>query len=235
MTTRASRGRMVALCGIDGSGKTTQARLLAERAAGEGLTVQTVSFPRYGQGIFAELIERYLRGEFAPRAADVSPRLAALPYALDRWQAAPRLRQWLAEGAFVICNRYVAANMAHQGSKLPGEDDRAAFYAWVAQLEYGALALPRPDMQILLDVPPGVATGLVKGRDEEVGQTVGGDIHESDGGYLEATALAYREVATRTDGPWAAIDCVRDGRLMPPDQVAERVWAAVCEAVPGIL
>ena len=227
MAGEPTRGRMIALCGIDGSGKTTQTRLLAERAAHEGLAVQTVSFPRYGQGLFADLIERYLRGEFAPRAADVSPRLAALPYALDRWQAAPRLRQWLADGALVLCNRYVAANMAHQGSKLPGAGERAAFYAWIDEMEYGALGLPRPDVQVLLDVPPAVASGLVHGRDKQAGQTVGGDIHEADGGYLEATALAYREVAAGTTGPWVTVECVESGRLMAPEQVAARIWAAV--------
>jgi dTMP kinase len=235
MTEQARRGRLVALCGVDGSGKTTQVRLLAERAAREGCTVQTVSFPRYGEGMFADLIERYLRGEFAPRAADVDPRLAALPYALDRWQAAPALRRWLADGALVVCNRYVAANMAHQGSKLARERDRAAFYGWVAELEYEILGLPRPDVQVLLDLPPAVAAGLLAGRNERAGQTVDGDIHEADAGYLEATARAYREVAAHTAGPWRTVHCMEGGRLMPPEQVAGEVWTVVCDIASDIL
>jgi len=235
MTAHATHGRMIALCGIDGSGKATQTRLLARRAERESLTVRTISFPRYGQGFFAEVAERYLRGEFARRAGDVDPRLAALPYALDRWQAAPELRQWLAAGSLVLCNRYVAANMAHQGSKLSSAEERAAFYRWVAELEYDVLALPRPDVQVLLSVPAPVAAGLVRGRDEQAGQTVGGDIHEGDPQYLEATARAYREVAAHTAGPWATVECVEAGRLMAPERVAERVWAAVRDVACGII
>ncbi|NLW50881.1 MAG: thymidylate kinase [Candidatus Brocadiaceae bacterium] len=235
MNGQTHAGRMVVFCGIDGSGKATQTRLLAERAEAAGRRVHTISFPRYGQGLFANLIESYLRGDFAPRAADVDPRLAALPYAMDRWQAAPQLRRWLAEDALVICNRYTAANMAHQGAKLPRAEDRAAFYRWVADLEYDALGLPRPDAQILLDLPPGVAAGLVRGRDRQAGQTVQGDIHEADAGYLQATARAYAEVAAGTPGPWLAVQCVRDGRLLSPDLIAEHVRASLLRAVPGIL
>ena len=212
----AAKGRLVALCGIDGSGKATQADLLARRASAEGLAVRSVSFPRYGQGFFAELIERYLRGEFARRAEDVSPYLAALPYALDRWQAAPELRRWLEEGALVICNRYVPANMAHQGAKLPEAEARRGFYRWVEDLEYGTLGLPRPHLQALLDVPPRVAAGLVRRRDGADGQTVAGDIHEADAAHLEATAAAYREMAARGAADWAVVHCVEAGQMLAP-------------------
>jgi dTMP kinase len=224
-----SSGRLVAICGIDGSGKTTQSELLAERVRSEGLRLREVSFPRYGQGFFADLIERYLRGDFAARASDVSPYLASLPYALDRWQASGDLHEWLAAGDFVLCNRYVPANMAHQGSKLPDADARRGFFEWVARLEYEALALPRPDLQVLLDVPPQVATGLMTGRSARTQSLESGDIHEQDAGHLEATAQAYRELAALgAGGRWAVVECCAEGAMKPPEQIADLVWAEVC-------
>ena len=219
------QGKLIALCGIDASGKATQTDLLSRRVEAAGFSVRQVSFPRYGEGFFADLIERYLRGEFARRAGDVSPFLAALPYACDRWQAAPLLRQWLGEGHVVLCNRYVAANLAHQGSKLASAAERAEFFAWDCRLEYEVLALPRPDLQVLLEVPMETAVRLRRERDARQGLAEGHDIHEADTAYLEATAAAYRQVAAETPGPWAVVQCAEGGRLLAPERIAELVWA----------
>ncbi len=224
-------GKLIALEGIDASGKATQTALLRERVEAAGLSVRTVSFPRYGEGFFAELIERYLRGEFARRAGDVSPFLAALPYACDRWQAAPMLREWLGEGHVVLCNRYVAANLAHQGSKLADAAERLAFYDWDLRLEHEVLALPRPDLQVLLEAPTDVAVALRRERDAREGRAEGGDIHEADAAYLRATAGAYREVADRTPGPWAIVQCAEGGRMLPPDRISDAVWDAARRVV----
>jgi len=221
------KGRLVAVCGIDGSGKTTQTRLLADRAESEGLSVRTVSFPRYGEGFFAELIERYLRGEFAARAGEVSPYLAALPYACDRWEVASKLREWLSQGLLVVCNRYVPANMAHQGAKLAAAAEREAFYEWVRRLEYGLLGLPEPDLHVLLDVPVRTAAGLLGSREADARVPASHDIHERDLAYLEATSRAYHEVAARRAPSWAVVRCAPDGAMLPPEKIAEDVWAAV--------
>jgi dTMP kinase len=225
-------GRLVAVCGIDGSGKTTQAELLAARVRESGLRLREVSFPRYGQGFFADLIERYLRGDFAARAADVSPYLAALPYALDRWQASADLRAWREAGDFVLCNRYVPANMAHQGSKLVEVGERKRFFEWVERLEFEVLGLPRPDLQVLLSVAPQVAVGLMSGRSARTEALEAGDIHEQDMAHLEGTARAYAELAgLGAGGRWAVVECCRDGAMRPPEEVAELVWAEVAAVV----
>jgi len=225
--TSGRKGRLIAICGIDGSGKATQSELLAKRAEAEGYPVKHISFPRYGESLFADLVERYLRGEFAARASDVNPYLAALPYALDRWQAAPMLREWLAQGHLTICNRYVAANMAHQGSKLASAAQRRAFFNWVAELEYGVLKLPEPDLHVLLDMPPALAAKLARARKGAAGPPPDRDIHEQDIAYLEATARAYLEIAGEEPGRWAIIECARgDGALQRQD-IAERLWAEV--------
>jgi dTMP kinase len=225
--TTTPEGRLIAICGIDGSGKTTQTDLLADRVKAEGHRVRPISFPRYGEGFFADLIERYLSGEFAPRAGEVSPYLAALPYACDRWEAASRVREWLGEGSVVVCNRYVPANMAHQGSKMDSSGERGAFYEWVEALEYGVFDLPRPDLHVLLEMPVEVAMCLVRGRGETERLPAGRDIHESDADHLERTASAYREIAARSQDAWAVISCAEGGAALAPSEIADRVWAKV--------
>jgi dTMP kinase len=220
-------GALVALCGIDGSGKTTQAELLRRRAESEGLSVREMSFPRYGQGFFADLIERYLQGEFARNAADVSPYLASLPYACDRQQAAPQLRAWRQEGALVICNRYVPANMAHQGSKLPAGPQREAFLQWVQELEYDVFGIPRPDLHVLLDVPPRVSARLARARAQARGQAGAVDIHERDMDHLTSTAAVYRALAQADPARWVVVPCTDNDALLPPETIAETLWSAV--------
>lgn len=220
-------GRLIAVCGIDASGKTTQVDLLAARLQSEGFTPRVMSFPRYGEGFFGDLIQRYLRGEFAANAADVSPYLASLPYACDRWEAAPRLREWLDASCTVLCNRYVPANLAHQGSKMATAAEREAFRQWDERLEYDVFRLPRPDLHILLDVAPEAAARLVRQRNAANGTPDGTDIHERDIAHLEATAAAYREIAASGAGRWAVIRCVDDGELLPRETIADSVWAEV--------
>ncbi len=230
-TPERQRGRLIAICGIDGSGKTTQTALLSDRARAEGFSVEQVSFPRYGEGFFAELIERYLRGEFAASAAEVSPYLASLPYACDRWEAAPRLREWLAAGRLVLCNRYVPANLAHQGSKVPPGEQQGAFFEWVERLEYGVFALPRPDLHVLLDMDPVHAAELLTRRSRPSGPSREQDIHERDMGHLKATARTYRELARRAPEQWAVIPCAEGGSVRPPTRIADAVWAAVSQVL----
>jgi dTMP kinase len=218
---------LICICGIDGSGKATQTALLESRAVSEGWQVETVSFPRYGEGFFAGVIERYLRGEFAESAGDVSPYLASLAYAGDRWEAAPRLRSWLGDGRLVLCNRYVPANLAHQGAKIADAGERAGFYDWDEEMEYGVYGIPRPDLQVLLDIPAEVSAELVRRRDRANGREAGHDIHERDLPYLARTAAAYRELARRRPDGWAVVACTEGGSLQPPDAIAHLVWEAV--------
>ena len=87
--------------GVDGSGKATQAKLLLERLRREGFRVGYLDFPRYGVGFFGDLVARYLKGEFGPSSA-VSPYLASLMYAGDRWEARDLLKRWLDAGYVVV-------------------------------------------------------------------------------------------------------------------------------------
>lgn len=228
--TMPGKGRLVAICGIDGSGKTVQCELLCRRACAAGRRVETMEFPRYGQGFFADLAARYLRGEFAKDPALVSPYLAALPFACDRWQAAPMLRAWLEQGALVVCNRYVAANLAHQGAKIGSPAGRQEFARWIEDLEYGIFALPRPDLNVWLDMPPEIAAHLVSGKGEREYLQQNEDIHETNSAHLKATREVYRELA-EGGADWSTVTCARGGRPLPPEEIAESIWRGVSRAL----
>ncbi len=124
---------LVVIEGIDGSGKNTQTGLLLEAVRARGLRAETFSFPRYTEGPFAQAIADYLNGRFGP-ASQVPPRLAALLYAGDRFAAKAELEAALGAADVVVCDRYVASNLAHQGAKLP-QAERPAFVRWVCDLD----------------------------------------------------------------------------------------------------
>src|SRR4051794_14665998 len=217
-------GRLLALEGIDGSGKGTQAALLAERARAEGRTVATLSFPTYDGNPFADAIADYLNGAFGT-ADEVHPELAALLYAADRFHARPRLVDALAAHDLVVCDRYVASNAAHQGAKLQGED-RTRLLDWLDAVEYGEFALPRPDVVVLLDTPVAVARTLVSRKGSREYTTLEADIHEGDAEHTRATREVYLELAER--GSWRVVSTATDdGELREVDAIAEEIWESV--------
>ena len=210
--------------GIDGSGKGTQAALLAERARSDGRSVSAFSFPTYDGNPFAEAIAGYLNGEFGA-ADEVHPELAALLYAADRFHARAGLVHALESHDLVVCDRYVASNAAHQGAKLHG-DERRRLLDWLEVVEYGEFALPRPDLVILLDTPVHVARTLVSRKGERGYTTLEADIHEADVAHTAATREVYLELAER--GNWRIVlTATDDGELRDVDEIANEIWEAV--------
>src|ERR1700693_2293629 len=98
----ASRGKLIALEGIDGSGKLTQLDLLAREIDARGLATFRISFPRY-ESFFGKLVGRYLNGEFGALDA-VDPHLSALLYAGDRLEANPEIETALSSGKVVLAD-----------------------------------------------------------------------------------------------------------------------------------
>jgi dTMP kinase len=215
---------LLALEGIDGSGKGTQAALLADRARAAGRTAATLSFPTYDGNPFAEAIAGYLNGEFGAAGA-VHPELASLLYAADRFHARGRLVDAIAAHDLVICDRYVASNAAHQGAKLQGEE-RRRLLDWLAAVEYGEFALPRPDLVVLLDTPVAVAQTLVGRKGARGYTTLVADIHEADAAHITATREVYLELAEREN--WRVVlTAGEDGALRDVDEIADEIWESL--------
>ena len=215
--------------GIDGSGKGTQAARLAERAAKQGRSVATFSFPLYDDNPFSRAIGRYLNGELGV-LDDIDPTLSALLYACDRIHARPALVRAVEECDLVVCDRYVASNLAHQGSQLKGEE-RERFLDWLLEVEYGELELPRPGLVVLLDAPQTLARELVARKSARSYTELEADILESDAAHGEAAREIYLELARREG--WRVVGTARDdGAVRSVEEIAAEIWATVEPLLP---
>jgi dTMP kinase len=222
-------GLLLAIEGIDGSGKGTQAARLAETATARGHRVSTFSFPLYDENPFSRAIADYLNGAFGG-ADEVHPELAGLLYACDRWHARPRLVSALESSDLVVLDRYVGSNLAHQGSKLRGED-RERLIEWLLEVELGEFALPRPDLTLLLDAPPALARELVGRKSARAYTTLAEDIHESDTAHTDATREVYLDLARRER--WRVVSTAgEDGAVRDVEEIAGEIWSAVEPLLP---
>lgn len=223
------KGKFIVIDGTDGSGKTTQTALLVEKLKSAGYLVEVADFPQYGQKS-AGLVEEYLNGKFGT-ADEVGPYRGSIFYACDRYDASFKIKKWLNEGKVIISNRYVTANMGHQGGKIKDGLERKTYFDWLYNLEYEIFAIPRPDLNIILHVDAAVAQKLVdnKGARDYVGGTKR-DIHENDLEHLRNAEKVYLEIA-KTFPNFALIECTRDNQIMPKDEIHSLLWNKVIELI----
>jgi dTMP kinase len=223
-----SRGTLIAIEGIDGAGKHTQAQLLTQWFAARGISCVPFSFPRY-ESSFGRLIASFLNGEFG-QLETVDAHLSALLYAGDRFQAKPELAAALAAGKTILADRYVASNLAHQTARVAPER-RAEFLAWLRQLEYGIYGLPVEDLVIYLRLGASEAQRRV-GRKVARGYTpLERDLQESNLTHLEQAAQVYDDLANEPN--WVTVECfdATAGTLRSPGEIHRTVLAAVESSV----
>ncbi len=218
---------LIAIEGIDGSGKGTQAAGLRDRLRAEGVTVDLLSFPRYDATRFGKAIGDFLNGRFGSLDA-VHPLLASLLYAGDRFESRDVLRAALESNDAVVLDRYVASNIAHQGAKLQG-GERAELMDWIETVEFEIFRLPRPDLVILLDLPAAKAQELIAKKSARSYTDKAADLHEADGGYLAAVREVYRELAGRQPG-WRIVSCLRDDVLKSIENIGAEISEIVASA-----
>ncbi len=220
--------------GTDGSGKATQTEFLASRLRAAGFAAEVADFPQYGKKS-AGLVEEYLNGRYGT-AEEVGPYRASILYAADRYDASFQIRKWLDEGKIVISNRYVTANMGHQGGKIANPLERKSYFDWLDKLEYGLFNIPRPDLNLILHVDAAVAQRLVDKKGDR--EYVGGekrDIHEADLEHLRNAERVYLEIAKTFPG-FSLIECTRAGEIMSREEIAGMVWLQVSRllGVPAV-
>ena len=139
-----SKGRLLVIEGLDGSGKATQAKLLASHLAESGRKVMEITFPDYESDSSA-LVKMYLSGQFGDKPDDVNPYAASSFYAVDRYASyKTKWGSFYEAGGIVIADRYTTSNAVHQCSKLPPEQWND-FLRWAFDYEYRLLGLPAPD------------------------------------------------------------------------------------------
>jgi dTMP kinase len=220
---------LLAIEGIDGSGKGTQAGRLAETATEHGHRVASFSFPLYDDNPFSRAVADYLNGAFGG-ADEVHPELAGLLYACDRWHARPRLVAAIDDSDLVVLDRYVGSNLSHQGSKLRGAE-RERLIEWLREVELGEFALPRPDLTLLLDAPPALARELVARKSARAYTTLAADIHESDVAHIAATREVYLDLVQREG--WRIVPTASEsGAVRDVDEIAREIWSVVEPLLP---
>ncbi len=216
-----TKGKLIVLEGIDGSGKATQSALLEKKLKEEGKEVMHISFPDYDSDSSA-LVKMYLSGQFGKDPGDVNPYAASLFYAVDRFASyRTKWKDFYEKGGVVIADRYTTSNMVHQMTKYDDKEEREKFLSWLEKTEYEELELPRPDLVILLDIPLAISESLVKERAKQGGSM---DIHEQHLDYLKKCHDAYQELVTLYG--WQKIACATDGSLRPMEDISQEVGEA---------
>lgn len=143
-------GKLIVLEGMDGSGKSTQVRMLAQALKKQGLKIKQFHFPTE-KGFAGRMISSFLKGEFG-KADEVDPYFVAMLYALDRKSMARTMYRWLEEYDVVLLDRYVLSNVAYQCAKLPVFESRMALSSWILDLEHGINHLPQADITLYMGV-----------------------------------------------------------------------------------
>jgi len=219
-----TQGTLIAVEGIDGSGKHTQAKLLEHSLLSRGYTVYATAFPQY-ESWFGHMVGKFLNGEFGPLEG-VDPRFTAMLYAGDRFEAKARLQSALGAGKIVLIDRYVGSNLAHQVARAAAEK-RSEFLRWIEYLEYTIYGLPRENLILYLRVPPSHAQKLVASKSERNYTRATHDLQEKSLRHLEDAAEMY-DMLSRSR-PWATVQCydARSNSLRMPEDIAAEVLTAV--------
>lgn len=212
---------LIVIEGLDGAGKSTQVKMMREYLEKRCTRLEYIHFPRYDAPVYGGLIGKFLRGGFG-EIDKVHPQLVALLFAEDRHGAAEEIKRVLASGGTVLLDRYVYSNIAYQCAKMPDDKSAEELREWIFNTEYGDFNLPRPDLNIFLDVPIGfVEESLSRQRaGDDRGYLQGAqDIHEADIEFQKRVRAMYRRQASLDDS-FVVVDCSgEDGRMLPPDDI----------------
>ena len=224
---------LVVLEGLDGAGKSTQVKKLRTYLESLFGSLEYIHFPRYDAPVYGELISRFLRGDFGSNE-QVPPQLVALLFAEDRHGAAPEMKATLNAGGHVLLDRYVYSNIAYQCAKLPNPNEADDLREWIFNTEYGAFDLPRPDLNIFLDVPIGFVESKLKslrgGADREYLEGAQ-DIHEADIEFQKRVRAIYQRQC-EIDPKFIRIDCSDEyGQMLPPGEIFAKVKEVVDNAI----
>lgn len=221
-------GFLIAIEGVDASGKQTHTALLKEHLSTLGINARQLDFPMYDSDSSAG-VRMYLNGELGEHADDISAYAASTLFAADRFLSYKK--DWQKDynnGGVILCDRYVSSNMIHQACKLDGAE-RDKFLDWLFEFEHGIYALPQADITLFLDMPPEFSRKIIETRNNKINNSEQKDIHERDAGYLDRSYNTACAVAERFG--WTRISSVYGGEL----RLIEDISSELCSYVDSAL
>ena len=190
------RGKFITFEGIDGSGKSTQLRLLADDLRFRGFNVLVTHQPG------GTPLGRRLREAFLDTEENIAPMAELLLFAADRAQHVEFLiKPALAEGKIVISDRYADATTAYQGA---GRGFDAKTIKQVIQLATGGL---KPDLTLFFDLP--IETGLQRtNKRDEMGE-LKNRLDKENSEFYKRVRDAYHEIIAKEPKRFRVIDASR--------------------------
>lgn len=227
---KQNNGLFLVIEGTDGSGKGTQFKILVENLRKRGYDVEIFDFPQYDQDS-SYFVKEYLNGNYGT-AEEVGPYTASIFFALDRYQAAPKILEALNKGRIVIANRFTGSNMAHQGTKFDQIEERNGYFLWLDAIEFKMLGIPRPDISLVLRVPAETAQQLVDNKAKRDYTDKKRDLHEADINHMRRSVEVYDDLCNLFPKDFKMLDCVRNGQLLSIEKVSELVWSAIEPYLP---
>jgi len=207
--------KLIVIEGLDGSGKSTQLKMLRAYLEQKNVKYKYIHFPRLEEGVFGDLIARFLRGEFGS-LEQVNPYLVALLYAGDRSDVAQQVKQWIQDDYLVVFDRYVHSNIAYQCAKLTCAKEIEKLHAWILNLEFEYYKIPMPDLSVFLHVPISfVKSRLFAERQGEDRSYLQGakDIHESSMDFQQRVEDEYLRIAG-SDDTYQILNCIGASETM---------------------
>ncbi len=217
--------KFVVLEGLDGSGKSTQIKLLREYLNRENIRHEYLHFPRMDSPVYGDLIARFLRGEMGANNS-VDPYLVALIYAGDRNDASKMIKTWLEKDYFVLVDRYVISNIAFQCAKLNSDEEKLKLNDWILQLEFEYFKIPVPDLNIFLDVPFDFTQAQLTSEREGTDRSYllgNRDIHEEDLEFQKKVREVYLTLGAKQRN-FSVVNCGTDaGKVLTPAEIFEKI------------
>lgn len=203
--------KFIVIDGLDGCGKATQTKLLKEALEKEGKKVVTIDFPKYSSDSSAA-VRMYLGGELGSDPNKLNPYMCGTFYAVDRFiQYVTDWKKYFDEddNTVIISDRYISANIIHQGGKLEDRDARWKYASWCYGFECGLCNLPKEDITILLTVKPEISQKLMTSRYN--GDESKKDIHEASIEYLntcyDRLKWTAHDIKKSKLANWEHLDC----------------------------
>lgn len=212
---------LVAIEGIDGAGKGTVASAISKLMAEKGRTTTILRFPQYDTTYGGRALGDFLSNRF-PKPLNVH--VVAALYALDRFEVANEIHDLIRNGTVVICDRYIASNLAFQAAKAP-LGKREQIIQWILDLETMTYGLPIPAVNLLLNTSVKKARQNVQRKENRSYTDLEFDIHEEDE-TLQTEALAMYEKLAKSFiiGRWITVNTIdQNHRMIPARQIAKNV------------